>query len=66
METTLINQENDLTVSFVNDYNKIVHSGNFTSIDHQWSKKGDGFDIFTLYNDNTPVIASSSTTIIVK
>jgi len=46
------------------DYNKIVKSSDFTTLNTQWNKMGDGFEIFTLYKDTTPVVASSGTVLL--
>ncbi|RYE13941.1 MAG: hypothetical protein EOP34_07665 [Rickettsiales bacterium] len=64
MITKIINTLQDFAKPLEEDYNKIVQSGYYSQPQHQWQKQGDKFEIFTLYKDTTPVIASSSTTVI--
>lgn len=53
----------DFSKGFEKDYSFIMQNADTTLINQQWTKKGDSFEIFTLYNDKTPVIASGSTII---
>jgi len=46
------------------EYNKIVKGSDYIVVNTQWNKPGDGFEIFTLYKDTTPVVASSGTIIL--
>ena len=54
----------DFSKGFEKDYETIMQNANHALIQQQWSKPGDSFEIFTLYNDNTPVKASFNTVVI--
>ncbi|WP_090473453.1 hypothetical protein [Mucilaginibacter sp. OK268] len=61
MPTENKKQAEEFSKGFEKDYNLIMQHADTFLINQQWTKAGDCFEIFTLYNDKTPVIASGST-----
>ena len=54
----------EFSEKFEEDYNLIMKNSEKSYVSQEWQCPGDSFEIFTLYNDKTPVVASCNTTLV--